>query len=296
MLRWAGTLRSEFMYDGLQRRVRLVEQENSVVQSDTKVVWCGKEECEERAADGATVTRRIWGHGEYAAGAARFFAADHVGSVTDVTDGAGAALVRYAFDVWGRRTVVTGTDVTGVGYTSHRWQETGRAWVALYRAYDPDLGRWLSEDPVGLGDGPNLLAYAGNDPVGSYDLFGLTAYRCRRPLGGRGGITRRQERTGYHHEYYCVTSGGVTRCCGQTTDGPGYGPGRPTRPDEGDVLDPEQCTEIPSTECQDRCLLTSCDNARPYYGFVGPGTNCQEWSAGTRNACAEDCRQRSQNE
>jgi hypothetical protein len=111
-----------------------------------RVLWCSKEECEERVVDGTTVTRRTWSQGEYAAGAAQFFAADHVGSVTDVTDGVAATLARYTFAVWGRRTVVSGTDATGVGYTGHRLQANGGVWLALHRGYDPDLGRWLSED------------------------------------------------------------------------------------------------------------------------------------------------------
>jgi len=49
-----GSHRSEFTYDGEQRRVRIVEKESSVVQSDAKVIWCGSEICEERAADGTT--------------------------------------------------------------------------------------------------------------------------------------------------------------------------------------------------------------------------------------------------
>jgi hypothetical protein len=61
-----GTHRSEFAYDGQQRRVRIVEKENSVVQSDAKVVWCEAEICEERAADGVTVTRRAFALGEQA--------------------------------------------------------------------------------------------------------------------------------------------------------------------------------------------------------------------------------------
>jgi YD repeat-containing protein len=48
-----GTHRSEFTYDGLQRRVRVVEKENGVTESDSKVLWCDRELCEERAADGA---------------------------------------------------------------------------------------------------------------------------------------------------------------------------------------------------------------------------------------------------
>ena len=284
-----GTHRSEFTYDGEQRRVRVIQKENNIVQSDRRMLWCGKEECEERAADGTTVTRRIWWQGEQA-GAARFFAADHVGSVTDVTDGASAVLARYTFDAWGRRTLATGTDVTTVGYTGHRWQGTAGIWLTLYRGYDADLGRWLSEDPVGFADGPNVFGYAGNEPIASFDPLGLTAYRCRRPLGGRGGISRRQQRTGTYHEYYCISNGGVTRCCGQTTDSrTGYGAGRPTRPDEGDVLDPEQCTTFPASDCVERCLLRNCDAARPWYGVAGPGTNCQEWTADSRNACREAC-------
>jgi len=58
------THRSEFTYDGLQRRVREIEKENNVVQSDTRLLWCGTEICEERAANGFTVTRRAFRQGE----------------------------------------------------------------------------------------------------------------------------------------------------------------------------------------------------------------------------------------
>ena len=59
-----GTHRSEFSCDGDQCRVRIIGKENGVVQSDTQVLWCETAICEERAADGATVTRRAFGLGE----------------------------------------------------------------------------------------------------------------------------------------------------------------------------------------------------------------------------------------
>jgi hypothetical protein len=80
--------------DGRQRRVRVVEKDNGVTQSDTKVVWCENEICEERAADATTVTRRAFERGEQVAGAARFFATDHLGSVEEVTDSTSALLAR----------------------------------------------------------------------------------------------------------------------------------------------------------------------------------------------------------
>jgi antitoxin (DNA-binding transcriptional repressor) of toxin-antitoxin stability system len=54
----------------------MVEKDNGVTQSETKVVWCESDICEERAADGTTVTRRASVYAEQVAGVARFFAMD----------------------------------------------------------------------------------------------------------------------------------------------------------------------------------------------------------------------------
>ncbi|MES2122638.1 MAG: RHS repeat-associated core domain-containing protein [Chlamydiota bacterium] len=41
------------------------------------------------------------------------------------------------------------------------------------RFYDPSLGRWLTPDPSGFAEGPNLYLYALNNPTNRLDLFGL---------------------------------------------------------------------------------------------------------------------------
>ncbi len=41
------------------------------------------------------------------------------------------------------------------------------------RYYDPALGRWITPDPAGFEDGPNLYAYVHNSPLQYYDQFGL---------------------------------------------------------------------------------------------------------------------------
>jgi RHS repeat-associated protein len=47
--------------------------------------------------------------------------------------------------------------------------------LALYRAYDDNLARWLSRDPLGERGGLNQYAYAANDPINRWDPFGLEA-------------------------------------------------------------------------------------------------------------------------
>ena len=180
-----GTHRSEFTYDGLQRRVHMVEKENGVVQSDTKVIWCQTAICEERAADGVTVTRRLFTDGEQGGGAARFFAGDHLASVTDVTDTSGASLTRYAFDPWGRRTVTSGVATTSVGFTGHEVNSATGLTLALYRGYDAELGTWLSEDPIRWEEGPNFYRYVAGNPIVLVDPLGLkiscvTSFQERR--------------------------------------------------------------------------------------------------------------------
>lgn len=41
------------------------------------------------------------------------------------------------------------------------------------RYYDPKIGRWLTPDPAGLDEGPNLYAFLLNNPLGRRDLYGL---------------------------------------------------------------------------------------------------------------------------
>jgi RHS repeat-associated protein len=145
-----GTQRSEFTYDGLQRRASLVQKENGVTQSDTKVIWCATEICEERGADGISVMRRAFVQGEEATGIIRYFAADHLGSVSELTNESGTLLARYAFDPWGTRTLAAGSDITNVGFTGHRQaMPSSDLLLAQYRSYSPSFARWTSEDPLG---------------------------------------------------------------------------------------------------------------------------------------------------
>ena len=44
------------------------------------------------------------------------------------------------------------------------------------RYYAPDLDRWITPDPLGFADGPNLYAYVHSSPMTKFDLYGLFAH------------------------------------------------------------------------------------------------------------------------
>ena len=65
----------------------------------------------------------------------------------------------------------TPTEVEASAYTWHAGDPTGLVYMRA-RYYDPEIGRFLSEDPLPAG---NLYAYAGGDPVGLWDPTGMSA-------------------------------------------------------------------------------------------------------------------------
>jgi uncharacterized protein RhaS with RHS repeats len=51
-----------------------------------------------------------------------------------------------------------------------------------FRYYEPDSGRFINQDPIGLAGGTNLFQYAPN-PVGWVDPWGLANCPCGDPCG-----------------------------------------------------------------------------------------------------------------
>jgi RHS repeat-associated protein len=107
---------------------------------------------------------------------------DGLDNTIAITNGNAEVLERYSYDVFGQVTVVdasTGNTVPqsahGVRhfYTGHDFQAELGLYLTHYRAYEPNLGRWLSADPIGEKGGWNLYGYVGNRAVNLVDIEGL---------------------------------------------------------------------------------------------------------------------------
>ena len=66
-----------------------------------------------------------------------------------------------------------GTNISASVLTIGRYYQRAGLQLALYRAYDAELGRWLNEDPIGERGGINLYRFVSNQPVSRADARGL---------------------------------------------------------------------------------------------------------------------------
>jgi RHS repeat-associated protein len=179
--------RSEFGYDGLGRRVEIIEKDPDVTQtlqvtSDKKYLWDGVEIAEERDATGGIVQKRFYSQGFVDTdGTILFYTRDHLGSIRELTDSTQAVRARYDYDPYGRMTKVQGDKDSVFGYADYFWHAQSGLSLAVYRAYDQNTGRWISRDPLEEIGGVNLYRYANNSTINFLDSLGLSAEPATTP-------------------------------------------------------------------------------------------------------------------
>ncbi|MGV1100661.1 RHS repeat domain-containing protein [Thiovibrio sp. JS02] len=104
-----------------------------------------------------------------------FYHADGLGSIVSLTDAKNHVVQSYEYDSFGNMQHHGDEVKQPYAYTAREWdQETG---LYFYRAryYDPQVGRFISKDPIGFAGGINVYAYVSNNGVTLNDPFGLCA-------------------------------------------------------------------------------------------------------------------------
>jgi RHS repeat-associated protein len=99
-----------------------------------------------------------------------WFVSNRQGTIVAITNASGAVTNVNAYDDYGApESALAGT----FGLNGALWLSQTGLYHMRARAYDPRIGRFVSPDPIGYGDGMNMYAYVGNDPINRWDPMGL---------------------------------------------------------------------------------------------------------------------------
>jgi RHS repeat-associated protein len=116
------------------------------------------------------------------------FLRDALGSTLALTNSSGSTLAQYAYEPFGNTFVTSGSSANSYEYTGRENDGTG---LYFYRAryYDPQLGRFISEDPVEFrGGDANLYGYVWNSPLSFIDSFGRWGAGLQVSASGGAGL------------------------------------------------------------------------------------------------------------
>jgi RHS repeat-associated protein len=171
-----------FKYDPFGRRIQ-----KSGPAGTTNYLYDAASAITDLDANGAVLARYTQGSGideplaSLTGAGTAFFEADGLGSITSLSGPSGLTDTD-TYKPFGI-TTATGTNPNRFRYTGREWDsETG---LYYYRAryYDPQIGRFISEDPLGFaGSGTDFCKYVLNDPTSLTDPTGLCPVNCDTKL------------------------------------------------------------------------------------------------------------------
>jgi RHS repeat-associated protein len=105
------------------------------------------------------------------------------GTITGLVDSAGTVGNSYRYSPWGQLEDSTEIVANTLRFAGREYDTVNGHYYNRARFYDPHLGRFLSEDPIGTAGGINLYAFASSDPISFRDPFGLCPQELRNEEG-----------------------------------------------------------------------------------------------------------------
>ncbi len=205
-----GSPAKSYTYDALGRRSSITDFSGNV----TKIIYDGMHMAADVDEDNNLIRTYTAGPGidnwlsftDHQTSNTYYYITDHLGNVHAVTDDSGNVVESYRYSPYGKVLAIFDENGNTISKTQigNRILFQGREYdwdTGFYyfraRWYDPDTGRWLSKDPIGINGGLNQYVFCGNNPVMFRDPLGLCEGIKDNPTG-KGEIIGSNEISFYY--------------------------------------------------------------------------------------------------
>ena len=160
-----------FKYDPRGRRVQKAFTQNSTT-TTTNYLYDGSNAVADIDQNGSVLARYAETQNideplaELRSGTTSYYEADGLGSVTSLSSGAGAIANTYTYDSFGKLTASTGSITNRFQYTAREFDSESGLYYYRARYYDPNIGRFVTEDPMRYrGGSADFYSYVSNSPI-----------------------------------------------------------------------------------------------------------------------------------
>ena len=103
---------------------------------------------------------------------------DHLGTPRVLTDNNASVVWSALYTAFGQAQISVETVTNPHRLPGQYYDPETGLHYNYHRYYNPNTGRYLTPDPIGLEGGVNLYGYVGNDPINKKDPSGLFATPC----------------------------------------------------------------------------------------------------------------------
>ena len=98
---------------------------------------------------------------------------DHLGTPQKLTSVSGAVVWSAEYSSFGQATMSNELITNNLRFPGQYYDSETGLHYNWFRYYDPETGRYVGADPIGLRGGINIFSYVGNNPIRGVDPFGL---------------------------------------------------------------------------------------------------------------------------
>jgi RHS repeat-associated protein len=114
-----------------------------------------------------------------------YFHTDQIGTPLEMTDADGSIVWQATYKAWGSlETLYVGEVEQNLRFQGQYFDDETGLHYNTFRFYDPEIGRYLTQDPIGLAGGINIYFY-GSNPAQNIDPLGWCSTKLGRNMGHR---------------------------------------------------------------------------------------------------------------